>query len=332
MTYNLSIAIRTIVLAAMPAATFAATVSAPETVLTTFAQYTGDGPLTDGDSNAGASNTLFQSESLVSGFALPIGGFFFMEDLPNSLGTGFASAAGDSSGNFGVGTHGLFQQGPLPPHSMLASGTLTQELFNDTAEVVTFGAEFLIPAPVILFAGQVGNFFPAGADPAKDIVAEVLARIVTRVTRADGSTDEQVVFEYGMKSGRNAAGQMGVTTTLGAGPATVVEEFGLFSFTLPEKRLDFEDIAAVGPGDTIILDFQYFATGGTGFGETAVFAAIGDPFDLTSSGRFAFTQRGSIAPQPAPVPLPGALPLLVAGLLAMGGLRRPFRDLANRPG
>ena len=53
MTYNLSLAIRTLVLAAMPAATFAATVSAPETVLTTFAQYTGDGPLTDGDSNAG---------------------------------------------------------------------------------------------------------------------------------------------------------------------------------------------------------------------------------------------------------------------------------------
>ena len=43
---------------------------------------------------------------------------------------------------------------------------------------------------------------------------------------------------------------------------------------------------AVLPGESLEFGYDYFATASTCFGETAVFAAIGDPFDLTTGGRF----------------------------------------------
>jgi hypothetical protein len=312
-----------LIAALAPSLLSAATVDAPESLLTAFAEFDTQAlgsPLTDFDSDIGSSTTLFGVEALVSGFAPAFPG------QPNSVGTGFASAAGDSSGSFGVGVNANFGPSARPrPHSMLASGTLTQDLLNDTDEVRTFGARFFIPAPVIVLAGQIGDFFPVGVDPALDVNAEVLARIVTKVTRTDGSFDEQVVFEYGMKTGRNAAGELGVTTTLGAGDPEVVEDIGFFSFVLPEQSLDADTIAVVGPGDSITLDFQYFALGGTGFGETAVFAAIGDPFDLSSGGgRIEFVQDGGgvAPPPPAPIPLPTTLPLLATGLAALAFARR----------
>jgi hypothetical protein len=43
------------------------------------------------------------------------------------------------------------------------------------------------------------------------------------------------------------------------------------------------------PGESLEFGYDYFATASTGFGETAVFAAIGDPFNLTTGGgRFEF--------------------------------------------
>ena len=62
--------------------------------------------------------------------------------------------------------------------------------------------------------------------------------------------------------------------------------------------------------------YDYFATASTGFGETAVFAAIGDPFNLTTDGgRFELQVGG--APPPNSVPEPGTLAVLGVGLIIM---------------
>jgi hypothetical protein len=62
------------------------------------------------------------------------------------------------------------------------------------------------------------------------------------------------------------------------------------------------------------LGYDYFATASTGFGETAVFAAIGDPFDLTPAGRFDF--------QASAIPEPGTLVLMALGLATLGAVCR----------
>ena len=54
---------------------------------------------------------------------------------------------------------------------------------------------------------------------------------------------------------------------------------------------------SVGPGESLEFGYDYFATASTGFGETAVFAAIGDPFDLTAGGgHFEFQLGGAPTP------------------------------------
>ena len=83
-------------------------------------------------------------------------------------------------------------------------------------------------------------------------------------------------------------------------------------------------MAVFGPGESLEFGYDYFATASTGFGETAVFAAIGDPFDLTAGGgHFEFQVGG--APAPTPVPEPGTLALLGIGLMVMLGVSARYR-------
>jgi hypothetical protein len=74
--------------------------------------------------------------------------------------------------------------------------------------------------------------------------------------------------------------------------------------------------SSVGPGESLEFGYDYFATASTGFGETAVFAAIGDPFSLEAGGgRFEF-QVGD-APPPNAVPEPSSLTMLGIGLAVL---------------
>ena len=70
------------------------------------------------------------------------------------------------------------------------------------------------------------------------------------------------------------------------------EPDGSFGFRLLPVTKDFS-FGSVGPGESLEFGYDYFATASTGFGETAVFAAIGDPFDLTAGGgHFEFQVGG----------------------------------------
>jgi hypothetical protein len=100
------------------------------------------------------------------------------------------------------------------------------------------------------------------------------------------------------------------------------EPDGSFGFRLLPVVKGFS-FSSVGPGESLEFGYDYFATASTGFGETGVFAAIGDPFNLTADGgRFEF-QVGD-APPPESVPEPGSLTTFGIGLavLCIFALRR----------
>ena len=91
------------------------------------------------------------------------------------------------------------------------------------------------------------------------------------------------------------------------------EPDGSFGFRLLPVVKDFS-FGSVRPGESLEFGYDYFATASTGFGETAVFAAIGDPFDLTTGG-------GRFDLHVSAVPEPGTLSLIALGLAALCAVR-----------
>ena len=132
--------------------------------------------------------------------------------------------------------------------------------------------------------------------------------------------DDTVIFDYGMHTLR--APIVGVfladpsDDALGA-LSRFDEPDGSFGFRLLPVLRSFS-FGAVGPGERMQFGYNYFATASTGFGETAVFAAIGDPFDLsTGGGRFEV----QLLPVGA-VPEPVSFTLTAMGLAALVAVRR----------
>jgi hypothetical protein len=248
--------------------------------------------------------------------ALVIEGLPF-PNVPNSQNAGFASSAGVVGGVFGVGVNGLHFQNSLPPNRYFASGTWSQTLTNNSDVTQVSTGAISVPAPTIRFFG-VGNSFPPGADPDLDASAAVNIRLTSKLTRKDGGVQETVHFEYGMHTLR--APIVGVLLAdptddaLGA-LSRFDEPDGSFGFRLLPVVRGFS-FSSVGPGESLEFGYDYFATASTGFGETGVFAAIGDPFNLTAdSGRFEF--RVGDAPPSNPVPEPGSLTMFAIGLAVL---------------
>jgi len=60
------------------------------------------------------------------------------------------------------------------------------------------------------------------------------------------------------------------------------EPDGSLVFRVLPVTKDFS-FSSIRPGESLEFGYDYFAIASTGFGESGVFAAIGDPFDLSAS-------------------------------------------------
>ena len=222
-------------------------------------------------------------------------------NVPNSQNSGFASSAASIGGLFGVGVNGFHFENSLPPNDYSAAGTWKQSITNNSAFPVGTAIDFFIPAPTIRFFG-VGDFFPPGRDPDLDATAAVELRLTTKLIHPNGSFVETVQFDYGMQAFRNPnSGAMEAVPSRDAvGELTRFDEFdGSFGFRLNVVVGHDPSYIDIGPGDRLEFGYDYLATAKTGFGETAVFAAIGDPFDLTLGGGGFHVQLGDISEPPS---------------------------------
>ena len=252
-------------------------------------------------------------------------------NVPNSQNSGFASSAASIGGLFGVGVNGFHFENSLPPNDYSAAGTWKQSITNNSAFPVGTAIDFFIPAPTIRFFG-VGDFFPPGRDPDLDATAAVELRLTTKLIHPNGSFVETVQFDYGMQAFRNPnSGAMEAVPSRDAvGELTRFDEFdGSFGFRLNVVVVHDPSYIDIGPGDRLEFGYDYLATAKTGFGETAVFAAIGDPFDLSLGQPFKLT-IADVAPPPPDtgVPAPNGFALLALGLGALGLIRQ--RQFTNR--
>ena len=267
------------------------------------------------DRGAGAANALTRAA----------GDLFPNVPVASAVNSAFASASfatfGGGTTLSGVGANGFFLRNALPPHSLNATAIMFQSITNDSSTVTErLLAELLIiPAPTMRFFG-VDNFFPTGADPARDALGNVEAFLNATLIRADRTlafTGD--LLRYGMRTFRDP--QTGVFSASPLGPDSVglitefVEPDGAIVFSMPELvKLDLA-LADIGPGETLELRYVFNAAGSTGFGETGFFTQIGDPFDLSESG--ARFEIGHVPGAVNAVPEPGTFALLVAGLLGL---------------
>ena len=263
------------------------------------------------------SSSLLEARALIHGDGVPF------PNVPTSQTQAFASSAVDASGHFGVGISGFFFPQSLPPNHLLSLGQYSQTFTNTSAAgepPVALVLDMFIPAPTIRLFG-VGNFFPAGRDPRLDVTVSVSAQIVAKITHPDGSVKVDIPLDYGMtvsrEGGSGSTGKLGAVLARDASAASLTQNIdepnGYFEFVLNALRLEHFVVGDLGPGDILEFDYKFGAHGDTGFGETGVFAAIGDPFELLVGGG-GFNIHVEV---PSPVPEPGTWSLLAIGLLAL---------------
>lgn len=255
--------------------------------------------------------------SLVQAEALSLAAGIPFPNLPNSQNQAFASSAVDTGGVFGVGVNGFFFRNSLPPNTLEASGAFSQSITNNSTVTVPVVVDFFIPIPTIQLFG-VGNFFPPGADPALDVQAGLSVKMRTTVTHPDGSFVENLALDYGLTLFREPVSSvlLAIPSRDAVGSVSAFVEFdGSFGFVLTSLQLDDFALGDIGPGDVMRFSYDFTASASTGFGETGVFAAIGDPFNLRASGVRFDLQVGAVS---VPVPEPATYALFAAALLVVG--------------
>jgi hypothetical protein len=245
---------------------------------------------------------------------------------PNTVGSAFASAAQLALGPGGilpgVGVNGFFLRNALfPPHTLLATASIKQSINNDSTTVTeSLVGNIFIPEPTMRFFG-VGDSFPDGVDLDRDASAFVQARLETKHTNIFGTIVEDTLLDYGMLAFRDpSTGVFSAKFTDGGLPLTRFEEpDGSFVFRLPELKLENFDLPDVGPSEMLEVNYIFTASAQTGFGETGIFAAIGDPFDLSGSGASFNVTVGDVdQPGPVPgIPAPNTLAVLGLGLILL---------------
>ena len=278
--------------------------------LSTFSGFTTQ--LQPAKSDSDFQTAPFQSTGVVAAKSLVLAGSIPFPNLPSSQTQGFASASVNNFGFIGVGVSGFFFPNALPKNALTAEASGTLSVFNDSTESQKLLVNFLIPPPTFQFFG-IGDSVPPNL--ARDVAAVVSARMLSTITHADGSIEPQhTALDYGMTLFRDRV--VGTLFPIPTADASKLTRFdapdGSFGFQLEPLVLTDFFIAEFAPGDTIEFTFDYLASASTGFGETGIFAAIGDPLDLaTGGGHFDIRVVATAVPEPT------TWMLLAIGLLAL---------------
>jgi hypothetical protein len=326
MTHHMLHAVVLLTAALAPFSVPAADLDFSDVDLSTFTGFTTQ--LQPAKSDPDFQTGPFQSTSVVTAKSLVLADSIRslpFPNLPTSQTHAFASASVNNFGLIGVGVSGFFFQNSLPKNALTADASGTLSIFNNSTESQKLLVDFLIPPPTIQLFG-IGNSLPS--EPARDVAAVVSARMLSTITHADGSIDQQhTALDYGLTIFRET--QSGVLLPIPTADASgKVSRFdepdGSFGFQLEPLVLTDFFIAEFAPGDTLEFTFDYLAAASTGFGETGIFAAIGDPLDLAAGGGHFDIHFATAA-----VPEPTTWTLLAIGLLALrfgarAGARRRF--------
>ena len=225
---------------------------------------------------------------------------------------GFLSALMTHDGFGGVGVSGV----SLRTSDALATARFVQSVINTGDAPAPFGIDVTIPAiEVSVLAGASHGPFPAFAAPGG--IAE--GAMIARYTRADGTTAEDIVFDYRLElrkrfqgSGRHAYVAEFSDDLLAFTPAEIIERGDVFGLRFAEFT-EFHRLRTLEPGDSVELDYSILAIGSNGENpELGYQALFGDPFNLSGSAGFRIALAA-----PAAVAEPGALSLLAVAFILM---------------
>ena len=288
-----------LIAALAPASVSAEPFELSDMTITSLAIYTTQGQPTRkaSETKTAPVGSLTQAEVLVLADGIPV------PNVPTSQTRAFASSAGDVNGFFAVGVNGFFAESSFPPNVSAAVGETLQFVGNTSASTVGVTLDFTIPAPTIqLFEGPESP--PLGVGAQQHVAASVGVKLQTTVFHPDGTSDAVFNLDYGFRVFRDAASGQLVEEPLRDGAGLLsrrVQPDGSVRFQLPELVETGFRLADLGPGDRLAWGYLYFANASTGLGDAGVFAAIGDPFNLsTGGGRIELQAADALPPSDCP--------------------------------
>ena len=318
-----------LIAALAPASVSAGPLELSDVTITSVASYTTQGQPTRkaSDTKTAPVGTLTRAEVLVLADGIPV------PNVPTSETQAFASSAADFNGVFAVGVNGFFSESALPPNLSAASGEISQFVRNTSASTLGLTLDFTIPAPTVRLFEVGPESPPLGVGERQHVDAAVGIKLLSTVFHPDGTSDAALNLDYGFQVFRDFASGQLVEKPFRDSAGLLsrrVEPDGSVRFQLPELVETGFRLPDLGPGDRLALLYLYFAEASTGFAETGVFAAIGDPFNLSTGGGRIELQAADALP-PTTVPEPVTLTTLGFGLVVLGiSTRRRRRSHYNR--
>ena len=130
----------------------------------------------------------------------------------------------------------------LPPNALVASGTDTQSITNNSDFTIPDGRGLLHPGPDPAFFGPLGILFPPVRTPTRDAFANANIRLSTKLTQANGNTVDIIHLDYGLLIFREPSTGLLFTPNPDRRRRAVTrfeEPDGSFGFRLPIRRSRF---------------------------------------------------------------------------------------------